>query len=1092
MKSSLQILIKACISLIVGLWIVSCSNDERLFEIADAEETGIEFKNVLEETDDFNIIDYLYFFNGGGVAIGDINNDGLPDIYFSGNQVKNALYLNKGNFRFEDITEGAGVSGSSDWNTGSVMVDINGDGWLDIYVCAVVGLKGLNGYNELFINNGDNTFTERASEFGLDFDSFSSTAAFLDYDLDGDLDMYLLNHAVHTQESFGKADLRNKRTYESGDKLLRNDNGKFIDVSEQAGIYGGINGYGLGISVADFNNDQFPDIYVGNDFHEDDYFYLNNGDGTFREQVKEAFTQVSRFSMGNDVADLNHDGYTDIISLDMLPNEEEVLKRSEGDERLDILKLKTRQHGYYYQFARNMLQLNQGNETFAETGIMSGVAATGWSWSALFSDFNQDGDQDLFISNGIPRRPNDLDYIKFVSSDQIKPTIESTHLVDKQALDMMPSGKLANMIFSGRGDGSFEDRTKEWLGDEPSSSTSTAVGDLDNDGDLDIVINNVNSQPSIYINKTNGKANYLKLRFKYRPENKFGIGTRVYSYTEGRLQYKEMYAVKGFQASSEPIIHFGYGAAGRVDSLRIVWPDGQYQWLKDVAVNQTLIIEEADQLQSKQKQLKPEPGEEIFKSMNAAALGLDFTHREDRYSDFDRLKLLPYQQSDRGPATAIGDINGDGRSDVFFGGSKYIPSEIFLQGAKGFRRIAIPEITGDSINEEVDAVIEDFDLDGFADLFVATGGADFYGKSLPLLDRFYRARDTALHFTSSTIQGIYQNAGCIKVYDYDKNGYPDIFIGNESVSNDFGQIPRSVLLRNENGKFVPVQQSVFNNPGMITDAVWVDYNEDGQTDLVVIGEWMSPVFLKNNSGTFEKDNVLSQQENGLWQSIMSFDIDQDGDQDFILGNWGLNSKFKASANAPLLMYYGDLDDNGSTETIVAINKQGRYYTTEGLDILGKQMVSLRKKFTSYREFAGRTVEEILSKEMLNKASVLSVTRLESGFLRNDNGKYVFIPFGPALQTAPIMAQVKYDFAGNGREEVLLGGNYFGVQPYHGRFGSFNGALIKRPSSISSGKDIGLNFFNQSVRAMNIIEIGKSPYLLVTINNGPAQLYQIVR
>lgn len=1079
----LKIILSICVLANFG-----CSDTERLYQVIDATSTGINFRNDLTETDDFNIIDYLYFFNGGGVAVGDINNDGLPDVYFSGNQVSNRLYLNKGNLQFEDITENAGVAGKSDWNTGSVMADVNGDGLLDIYVCAVVGLKGLQGYNELYINNGDDTFTERATDFGLDFDSFSSTAAFLDYDLDGDLDMYLLNHAVHTQESFGRADLRNRRTYETGDKLLRNDNGKFIDVSEQAGIFGGINGYGLGISIADFNADGYPDIYVGNDFHEDDYYYINNADGTFSEEARESFTYVSRFSMGNDVADLNHDGYPDIISLDMLAEDEEVLKRSEGDERLDILELRTSKYGYYYQFARNMLQINQGNGTFSETGIMSGVAATDWSWSALFSDFDQDGHQDLFIANGIPRRPNDLDYIKFVSSDQIKGTINNTHLVDKQALDMMPSGMVSNMIFSGQGDGSFKDMTGDWLDDKPSSSTATALADLDNDGDLDILINNVNSTASIYINQTNEKANYLKLRLKDDTENTYGIGTKVYSYHQGKLQYKELYAVKGFQASSEPVVHLGYGGDSMVDSIRIVWPGGKSQIVKDIPVNQTLTIEmKADMEGIPHASRKTR--KKIFNKVDASSVGLGFLHKEDPYSDFDRLKLLPYQQSDRGPATAIGDINGDGMEDVFFGGSKYLPSEMFIQVAGGFERSIIPTLRKDSIVEDVAAAIVDLNTDGASDLLIGSGGADFYGESEPLLDRVYFSKDSSL-LEAKQIPGVYENAGCIKVFDYNGDGFPDVFIGNESVSNDFGKIPKSTLLKNNQGALESVQNELFSKLGMVTDGAWVDYDDDGHTDLVVVGEWMSPVFIKNENGTFQIDPVLNQSENGLWQSVLPFDIDQDGDQDLLLGNWGENSRFKASQEYPMRMYYGDLDDNGASETILAIHKQGKYYPVEGKDMLSKQMVSLRKKFTSYEEFAGRTIEEILTREMLKRAKILTVSRLSSGYLKNDQGTFSFVPFDKSLQVSPIMSQLKYDFDRDGNDEVLLAGNYFGVQPYHGRFGSFSGAIIKSESTWVNGKDIGLDLFNRSVRYLNILQIGSDSYLLVTINDEPAQLYEI--
>jgi len=966
------------VSIAILLLFGACNDRKMLFQKLDPDGSGISFENMLSPTEDFNIIDYLYFYNGGGVAIGDINGDGLPDIFFSGNQVKNRLYLNKGNLQFEDITEQAGVAGNSTWNTGSIMGDINGDGLLDIYVCAVVGLKNLTGHNELFINNGDNTFTERSAEYGLDFDSFSSSAAFLDYDLDGDLDIYLLNHAVHTPESFGHANLRNTRSYEAGDKLLRNDGGKFVDVSEEANIFGGITGYGLGIAIADFNVDGYPDIYVGNDFHEDDYLYINNRDGTFVELSKIAFTSTSKFSMGNDAADINHDGYPDLITLDMLADDEEIIKRSEGDENINTFKMRTLAYGYGYQFQRNMLQINQGNGKFIETGLMSNVAATDWSWSAIFSDFDQDGHQDLFIANGIPRRPNDLDYIKYVSSEEIVNTMETTKLVDEKALSLMPSGRIQNYIFKGSGSFQFENKSTAWLPNERTCSTATAIGDLDDDGDLDIVVNNVDGKPGIYINQTNQTANYLKIRLKYTDPNTFGIGSRVYSYHEGILQFKELYTVRGFQASSEPVIHFGYDKNPKVDSIKVIWPNGKVQKFNEIDVNQTLEIsydDEADfttPLVSVKSQM-------LFQSIDQKEIGITFEHAEDSYTDFDRLKLLPYQQSDRGPATAIGDINNDGLADIYFGGSKFIPGEFFVQSKAGFQRSYIPYVLKDSIKEDVVAVIEDFNNDGKADLFIGTGGADFYGESRPLLDSYYMSRDSG--FVLVEIPGYFENASSVRHYDFDGDGDLDLFVGNQSVSNDFGNVPKSYLLINENGKFVPYQRDLFENLGMVTDAVWDDYNRDGQVDLIIVGEWMKPVFLRNNKGKFEVDNVYSEKLGGLWQAIIPFDIDQDGDTDYILGNWGLNSKFKASGSFPMKMFYSDFDGNGKSETVIAIEKNGKYYPLDGFDMLAGQIVSLRKKFTTYQSFAGKTIEQIFSSTQLKNAITYEVHQLASGYLK---------------------------------------------------------------------------------------------------------------
>ncbi|MCW5515070.1 VCBS repeat-containing protein [Muriicola sp. Z0-33] len=1079
---------KKIFGILALLVFASCGNKEgELFSNPPAGETGITFTNTLSETEDLNILDYLYFYNGGGVAVGDINGDELPDIFFSGNQVKNRLYLNKGNMAFEDISETAGILGNSSWNTGAVMGDVNGDGLLDIYVCAVVGINGFDGYNELYINNGDNTFTEKAAEYGLDFDTYSSSAAFLDYDLDGDLDMYLLNHAVHTQESYGHADIRRKRNYQTGDKLLRNDNGKFIDVSEEAGIYGGVNGYGLGVAVADFNQDGYADIYVGNDFHEDDYYYLNNGDGTFSESLKAYFGHTTRFSMGNDVADINHDGWPDIISLDMLPEDEKVLKTSEGDDDIQTQKLRTKQFGYHYQFPRNMLYLNQQGSSYTETALQSGIAATDWSWSALFEDYDQDGHQDVFISNGVPKRPNDLDYIKFVSDEQIRIKLNNTKLVDQQALDMMPSGAVSNYIFKGSETLKFENKSGQWITKDTLFSGATALADLDLDGDLDLVANNSNSTAVVYVNKTNSKSAYLKLKFNYTSPNHLGIGTKVFSYHQGNLQYKELYTVRGFQASSEPMVHFGYGQATVVDSLRIVWPDGRFQTVKDIAVNQTLKIKPENPQPFNYGSLRPET-KEVFKKVENN-LGLTFHHKEDGYIDFNRQKLIPYQIADRGPAIAIGDLNNDNKPDVFFGGSKFIPSKLFVQSDSLYIEKEITAFVNDSIKEDIAAVIADFDKDGKNDLFVGSGGGDFYNEMEPLLDSYFTQNDSA--FSASSTPRNFENTSVVKPCDIDQDGDLDLFIGNQAISNDFGKIPSSYLLRNDDGILSDVKLAELQQAGMITDAIWDDIDNDGQKDLIVIGEWMSPRFFKNTAGELEEITPLTGKINGLWQCIAPFDIDHDGDIDYVLGNWGTNSKFNASVKFPLKMYYSDFDENGNTETIIAIAKNGEYYPAESFDGLASQIVSLRKKFTSYNQFAGKTLDQIFEKKALKTADVLTVDELRSGYLENNNGEYTFIPFQNEMQVAPIMALLVYDFDGDNATEVLAAGNYFGVKPFHGRFDSFSGAMINGKNDVILGSKLGLDFAHKSARSLDVITLNNQPYVLATFNNEKVQVYQLI-
>ena len=1071
---------------------MGCSNKNsgEVFTKLSSGQTGIEFTNTLEETDNLNILDYLYFYNGGGIAIGDINNDGLPDIYLSANQTDNKLYLNKGGMTFEDITDKAGVAGKSSWNTGAVMGDVNGDGLLDIYVCAVVGLNGFNGHNELFINQGNGIFEEKSAEYGLDFESYSSNAAFLDYDLDGDLDIYLLNHAVHSQDTFGNVKLRYQRSYETGDKLLRNDNGHFTDVSEEAGIFGGINGYGLGVAVSDFNLDGYPDLYIGNDFHEDDYYYLNNGDGTFSDKLRDSFGHTSRFSMGSDVADINHDGRPDLISLDMLPENEKVLKSSEGDDNIQVQKLRINEYGYHYQFTRNMLYINQPDGTFMETALASGIAATDWSWSALFGDYDQDGEQDIFISNGIPKRPNDLDYINFLSNDNVEKKINNTNLIDKKALDLMPSGYVENKIFQGTGEYTFIDKSKKWIPQDTLVAGATAYGDLDNDGDLDLVTNNLNSSISFYENLTNEKSNYLKVSLSYKKGNKLGIGTKVISYSQGKTQFRELYTVRGFQSSSQPIIHFGYGKITSIDSLKILWPDRSYQIIKNVALNQTLEISPQNTIPY--KEINNALKDKLFAAVENN-LGIDFTHKEDSYTDFNRQKLIPYQASDRGPAMSVGDINNDGRDDIYFGGSKFFPSQIYIQKDSNFVKTLYPNIQKDSIKEDVVSLFLDSEKEGVKRLLVGTGGADFFGQAKALTSSYYEFENLEGKAKALGFPELFENTSVVIPIDIDNDGDLDLFMGSQSVSGDFGQPTDSHLFINNNGVYTEKETEALKALGMVTDAIAEDFNNDGKTDLIIVGEWMAPKFLKNDEGNLVLDEKLTDENlNGLWQSIQSFDIDHDGDNDYLLGNWGTNSKFSASAEHPMKMYYNDFDKNGNTETIVCTFNQDGYYPINGLNELSSQLVFLRKKFNSYTSFAGKPIEEIIDKKLLSDSKVLWVDNLSSGYLENDKGTFRFVPFPFELQLAPIMDFLKFDFYGDGKDEVLAGGNYFGVKPYHGRFDSFPGALIKTSDEIILGNELGLHFSFKSLRHLSIVNYQGNPYLLATFNNEKAQLYKIKR
>jgi len=1078
---------------ILFVTIAACNrNDSRQFKMIYSSDSGIDFVNNVVDGDDANILDYLYFYNGAGVSIGDINGDSLPDLFFIANQLNNALYLNQGNLKFKNITEQAGVAGHSDWNTGSVMADVNNDGLLDIYVTAVVGICGFDGRNELYINQGDGTFKEEASRYGLDFDTYSGSAAFFDYDKDGDLDMYLLNQAVHSSSSYGPAALRYQPSHESGDRLMENREGHFIDVSEKAGMLGGPIGYGLGLGIADFNNDGWDDIYVGNDFHEDDYYYLNNGDGTFSEQLKEHFSMVSRFSIGNDIADINGDGFVDIITLDILPEEEIIVKSSRSDDPVDLQKRRAKL-GYHPQYMRNMLQINNGGDFFSESAFISGMAATDWSWSPLFADLDQDGYLDLFISTGIHRRPNDLDYINFISSEQIRDKLSKTQLADNEVISAMPSGIVHNYAFRGDGE-NFENMSGIWIPIDTLKSNGAAYADLDNDGDLDLVINNYRNSPLIYENKNKKANNFLKIKFIYREKNWFGIGSKVLLYNQDKLQTRQLNCSRGFQSSVEPVLHFGLGTSENADSLIIIWPDNSYQKLEEVVANRTLIISPAENLsQFDWTRLNP-LREKWFLAPDTSKI-VTAVHQENSYEDFNREKLIPYKISAEGPALAVDDVTGDGLQDLYLGGSKYIPARLFIQTIKGFYLREIPDFQADKIMEDVDAHFNDLDGDGDLDLFVVSAGGEFFDKMPELKDRIY-VNDGTGHFTKNenAVPDYFTNGSVARMYDYDRDGDIDIFVGGRAVSYSFGSIPDSYLLENDGqGNFSISDQPSLKNVGMVTDALWDDFNGDQSTDLILVGEWMSPQFFANENGSFVNvtHNYLSESIEGLWRTIESADINNDGNIDYLLGNWGLNSKFRCSQNFPLKMYVDDFDGNGQIETLIGMEKKGEYYPINSKDEIDSQLEGMSKKrFPRYSDFAGKTMEEVFGEQALADASLLEVTNLASGYLSNDGKTFRFIPFDKEFQISPINLFIVDDFNSDGKEDILTAANFLGVSPYHGRFVSNTGNILSGDGRMLSGLETGINFSQKEIRKITRITVDNENYLLAAPNNDYLLWYKI--
>lgn len=1042
--------------------------------------SGIDFVNLVTEDPDHSIINYIYYYNGGGVAAGDINNDGLPDLYFTANTGSNKLYLNKGNLKFEDISESANIKGNSSWNTGVSMVDINNDGFLDIYVCAVSGLLDFEGHNELFINNGDGTFTEQSKEYGLDFKGYSTQAYFFDFDKDNDLDVYIVNHAVHTTLSHGKADLRNQRVESVGDVLLKNNNGKFTDISEEAGIYGGVNGYGLSASLADFNNDGWDDIYVCNDFHEDDYYYINNQDGTFSERLDKSFTAISRFSMGSDVADINGDGYQDLITLDMLPSEEKALKETEGDDVMFNKQTHLRKLGYKDQYSRNMLQINNGGTYFQETALLNKIADTDWSWAPLFADFDNDSHQDLFISNGILRRPNGLDFTKYVSS-AFKGRSESEGLKWLfNSINEMPSGKVANEIFKGNSK-LFINKTGKWIENEPNLSNGSVYVDLDLDGDLDLVLNNFNSKASIYKNTTDASNNFIVLDFEYLGANKTGIGTKAKVFSEGKSQLKQLFTTRGFLSATDSKLHFGLNTASIIDSIQIIWPNNQYQIVNSPKVNQNLnIIYTPSNMRFDYSEA--ENNNSIFRKENL----INYKHIEDHYNDFVEEKLIPYKISTLGPAMAIGDVDGNGYEDIFIGSSSGNTSKLYLNNGIDFSELKNSQFDIDKAYEDNAAEFFDADGDGDLDLYVASG----VNTSKQLIyqeDRLYINSNGVFNKATNTIPKNPLVATTVKANDYDNDGDMDLFIGNLANANDFGPYVDSYLLNNDGqGNFIKDEK--FNLKSKVTAAKWSDINDDGVEDLLVSTEWDTPQLYINMDGALKLQS-LPENLNGLWQSIYTYDIDNDGDDDILLGNWGLNTKFNLKFDAPLLMYHSDFDKNGKNETVIAYNKNGTYFPMHSKSELSSQMNIINKIYVDNESYAGKSVEEVLRRGTINDATKYEVHTLASGYLENDNGTFEnFIELPQAFQLAPINTFKEIKIKKDNGSQLIAAGNSYKLNTYHGSYSALKGLLVEDKNNFESVSNFGIDPFDQQIKQINTIKMKNQSVLLVLANNDELKTY----
>lgn len=1073
-------------------------DSEEQFRLLSSKDTGIDFNNALEESHIMNIITYPDFYSGGGVSIGDINNDGLPDVFFTGNQVSPKLYKNLGSLKFDDITIPSKLDKMpKGWYTGTSMVDLNADGWLDIYVCRSGMAAPEDRANLLYINNQDGTFKEMAKEYGLDNMGYGVNAYFFDYDRDGDIDVYVANQTSARLNSADAARLRNVSDPYSGDKLYENTGENFIDVTEKCGLYSSQIGFAHGIAVGDINNDGWDDIFVSNDFFEYDYLYINNGDKTFTEKIKEATKHISHFSMGNDLGDYNNDGFLDLIVLDMVAEDNRRLYMNTGgsdQQRFDRRAL----HGLHYQYMFNVLHLNNGNETFSEIGMLAGISRTDWSWAPLFADFDNDGFKDLYVTNGIRKDIRNIDW-----AYSYRNLTQFSNFTDFEAsqwdflLNALPYEPVTNYMFRNNGDLSFSQVMKEWGMDQKSYSNGVAWGDLDVDGDLDLVVNNVDAEAFVYENRDKG-SNYLQIKFTGSEGNKHALGTKVRIFHGEKMQYQQHYFARGYRSSMEPIMHFGLGKDTIVNKIEITWPDGRKMELQDLESNQVLLLEDSGTVEAFSRLV--EKPDFIFEDVTEQ-YGLSVSHRENEKIDFLTNPMLPHDITALGPPLAVGDVNGDGLDDFYMGGSYRFKGQLFTQTLEGSFINAQPDLfNGDEKHEDTGATFFDIEGDGDLDLYLVSGSDESKDIGFSLNDRIYLNNGDGLFTRDNSVIPILENSGSVaEAADFDNDGDLDLFLGGRMIPGKYPQSPDSYLLRNTGGKLEDITASLapeFKALGMVTDASWSDYDQDGDLDLFIIGEWMPVTIFKNEAGKFKK---MSNAENGLkfssgwWWRIKSTDIDNDGDPDYVLGNLGHNYKFRPSIQEPLEVYINDFNDNGKNDFIIGYHQEGKIFPTVDRNRTLLLNRYLKTRIPSNDLYARLDLEEIYGKEKLRSSINKKIYTHSSGILENKgNGHFEFKAFDQLAQISVINSILIEDFNQDGFSDLVVAGNFHLIEAETIRMDAGIGIFFLNDKkgnfrSIPYHKS-GL-FLDGDVRDLKMLKTAGDPIIICSRNNDYVQLIQ---